>query len=246
MSPVAIEIDKDKLRAFCSKWKITEFSFFGSVLREDFRPDSDIDVLVTYADDAGWSLWDTVKASDELSSIFERKVDLVSRRAVEDGENPFRRETILSTAVSIDDIDGVTLRSAEPVPRAQHALYDVLLAARSIVEYSRNLTLQDWAHRNVTRHASLFQLGVVGRAALHVDESTREAFPEVPWATLETLEALTYYRYVDAHSTEIWRVISDDLPPTVRALERRFDKHVDDHLSRQTFRLKRRQRAVPP
>lgn len=225
MSPVAIEIDRDELRGFCSKWKVTELLFFGSVLREDFRPDSDIDVLVTYADDAAWSLWDTVTASDELSAIFGRKVDLISRQAVERGENPFRREAILSTAVSIDDIDGFTLRTAEPVPRAQHALYDILLAARSIIEYSQNLTPQDWSCRLVTRDASLFQLGVVGRAALRVDESTRECLPDVPWATLATLEGLTYYRYVDTHIAEIWRVISDDLPLTVRALEARFGEN---------------------
>ena len=47
-----IAISRKKITDFCQRWKITEFAFFGSVLRDDFRPDSDIDVLVTFAPDA--------------------------------------------------------------------------------------------------------------------------------------------------------------------------------------------------
>ncbi len=89
---VCIEIDKEKIAAFCRKWKITEFSLFGSVLRDDFRPDSDIDVLVTFAEDAPWSLFDLVKMEDELKEMFGRDVDFVEKKAL---HNPFRRYHIL-------------------------------------------------------------------------------------------------------------------------------------------------------
>lgn len=79
---------------FCRKWRIKEFALFGSVLRDDFRPDSDIDVLVTFEDDAGWSLWDLVDIQDELKALFGREVDLVEKRAL---RNPFRKREILST-----------------------------------------------------------------------------------------------------------------------------------------------------
>src|SRR3990172_6281743 len=77
----------DKLADFCRRWKIMEFALFGSVLRDDFRPDSDIDVLVTFAPDAGWSLFDHVTMQEELKVIFGRKGDLVSRRGVERSQN---------------------------------------------------------------------------------------------------------------------------------------------------------------
>jgi len=96
-----IPIDREKLADFCRRWKITEFALFGSVLREDFRPDSDVDVLVTFAPDAEWSLFDDVDMEEELSVIFGRKVDLVSRRAVERSDNWIRRKAILSTAEPI-------------------------------------------------------------------------------------------------------------------------------------------------
>jgi len=93
-----IPIDRKKVADFCRRCKITEFALFGSVLRDDFRPDSDVDVLVTFAPDAEWSLFDDVDMEEELSAIFGRKVDLVSRRAVERSDNWIRRKAILSTA----------------------------------------------------------------------------------------------------------------------------------------------------
>ncbi|RPH96005.1 nucleotidyltransferase [candidate division KSB1 bacterium] len=93
-----IPIDYDKIKAFCEKWKITEFSLFGSVLTDEFRPDSDVDVLVTFAENAEWSLFDLVHMEDELKVIFERDVDLVLRKTVERSENYIRRRDILSTA----------------------------------------------------------------------------------------------------------------------------------------------------
>jgi len=93
-----IKIPKEKIADFCRRWKIVELSLFGSVLRENFRPDSDVDVLVTFAADAEWGLFDHVAMEEELSSIFGRKVDLISRRAVERSDNWIRRKAILGTA----------------------------------------------------------------------------------------------------------------------------------------------------
>jgi len=80
---------------------MTEFSLFGSVLREDFRADSDVDVLVSFAPDTHWTLFDLVHMEDELQEIFGRRVDLVIRESVERSENPIRRRSILSTAQRI-------------------------------------------------------------------------------------------------------------------------------------------------
>lgn len=89
-----IEVPKDQIAAFCHRWKVEELSLFGSVLREDFGPDSDVDVLVTFAEDADWSLYDWVDMIEELKVIFGRDVDLVSKRGL---RNPFRRHAILTT-----------------------------------------------------------------------------------------------------------------------------------------------------
>jgi predicted nucleotidyltransferase len=90
--------DQRQLADFCRRWKIVELALFGSVLRDDFRPDSDVDVLVTFSPDAEWTLLDHASMQQELSEIFHRRVDLLSRRGVERSHNPLRRQAILSSA----------------------------------------------------------------------------------------------------------------------------------------------------
>jgi predicted nucleotidyltransferase len=89
-----IDIPMEKIKEFCRKWKIRQFSLFGSVLREDFGPDSDVDVLVSFHPDSTWDLLDLVDMRDELMSLFGREVDLVEEEGL---RNPFRRSHILST-----------------------------------------------------------------------------------------------------------------------------------------------------
>jgi predicted nucleotidyltransferase len=102
MPHIAIDYDKEKLSDFCQRWKITEFSLFGSVVRDDFGPESDVDVLVTFSPDARRSLFDMVHMNDELVEIFGRDVDLLTRRAVERSLNPIRKTSILNSAVMLD------------------------------------------------------------------------------------------------------------------------------------------------
>ena len=95
---IGIKIPINKIEAFCKQWDIAEMSLFGSVLRRNFTSASDIDVLVSFADGARHGLFDMVRMRDELENILQRKVDLVSRRAVERSRNKIRREAILGSA----------------------------------------------------------------------------------------------------------------------------------------------------
>jgi uncharacterized protein len=88
-----ISLDEEKIKDFCRRWKISEFSLFGSVLREDFGPESDVDVLVSFAPDIPWSLFDWMDMIEELKEIFGREVDLVEKSGL---RNPFRRKEILT------------------------------------------------------------------------------------------------------------------------------------------------------
>jgi hypothetical protein len=94
MGQAKIPIPEERIRDFCRKWKIAQLSLFGSVILEDFRPDSDVDVLVTFAEDAQWSLYDWTDMIAELREIFGRDVDLLSSQSL---RNPFRRHEILKT-----------------------------------------------------------------------------------------------------------------------------------------------------
>lgn len=89
-----IEIPRDEIAEFCRRWNITELSLFGSVLGEAFGPHCDVDVLVTFAEDAEHSLFELGEMQQELEDLFGRPVDLVEEAGL---RNPFRRQTILQT-----------------------------------------------------------------------------------------------------------------------------------------------------
>ena len=92
---------EDQLQDFCLRWKIKELALFGSILRDDFSSDSDVDMLVTFQGDNTWSLLDLVQAEEELSKIVGIPVDLVERSVVEQSENWIRRDSILSRTKTI-------------------------------------------------------------------------------------------------------------------------------------------------
>lgn len=93
-----ITLTTDEIARFCSHWKIRELALFGSALRDDFRSDSDLDILVTFAPDADWGLLDHIQMQLELEKLFGRSVDLISKRALERSANWVRREEIFKTA----------------------------------------------------------------------------------------------------------------------------------------------------
>jgi len=107
---INLDIQKDEITQFCQRWKIRELALFGSVLRDDFAPDSDVDVLVTFTEDARWGLLEHIQMQNELQIIVHRKVDLISKRAVERSQNWIRRQAILNSAQVVF-----------PLPEGSHA-----------------------------------------------------------------------------------------------------------------------------
>jgi hypothetical protein len=93
-----ITLPTKALAEYCCRWKVTELDLFGSVLRDDFGPNSDVDVLVSFDAHARPTLMDIIRMEEELSELLGRKADLVERQAVEQSENYIRRRHILSTA----------------------------------------------------------------------------------------------------------------------------------------------------
>jgi predicted nucleotidyltransferase len=98
MSAIQMSVSPKKVATFCKRWKVAEFALFGSVVRNDFSSNSDIDALVSFAPQSNWSLFDHIRMKQELKEIFGREVDLVTRRALEQSRNALLRSEILSTA----------------------------------------------------------------------------------------------------------------------------------------------------
>jgi hypothetical protein len=97
----SIEVPDAEVGAFCRKWKISEMALFGSVLRDDFGPESDIDVLVRFERPIMWGLLDVAHMEKELSEVLGRKVDLIDWLGVEESPNYIRRKSILGSARTV-------------------------------------------------------------------------------------------------------------------------------------------------
>jgi hypothetical protein len=96
-----LHVTHEQIAAFCLKWQIVRLELFGSVLRDDFDEESDIDVLVTFAADAKWRFADLIDMEDALKAMFCRDVDLVERPLVEQSPNWIRRRAILESATPV-------------------------------------------------------------------------------------------------------------------------------------------------
>ncbi|MGH9325450.1 MAG: nucleotidyltransferase family protein [Terriglobia bacterium] len=96
-----LEISRDKIAAFCLRHSIRELSLFGSVLREDFRPESDVDVLVEFEPETHYGLFALAGMQTELEEILGRRVDLVEKSAIENSRNYIRRKAILNSVETV-------------------------------------------------------------------------------------------------------------------------------------------------
>jgi len=96
-----IDLPIDAIAEFCERWQIVELALFGSVLRDDFHPNSDVDVLISFSEQAKTTLFDLVRMQVELVTIFQREVDLVLKDGIEASRNHLRKQEILSSAIVV-------------------------------------------------------------------------------------------------------------------------------------------------
>lgn len=89
---------RQKLDDFCKRWQVVELFVFGSATRDDFSDQSDIDLLVSFAETSDWGLFEHIQMKHELKELFGRDVDLITQRSLRQSRNQLLREEILSTA----------------------------------------------------------------------------------------------------------------------------------------------------
>ncbi|MDE2796860.1 MAG: nucleotidyltransferase family protein [Gemmatimonadota bacterium] len=93
-----IGVPMSAIKAFCDRWEVGELALFGSVLRDDFRANSDVDVLVRFKSKRTPGLFGIARMERELADLMARRVDLVNRAAIEGSRNYIRRKAILDSA----------------------------------------------------------------------------------------------------------------------------------------------------
>ena len=174
-----LSVPEDTIRAFCRKWSLRTFRFYGSIMRDDFRPDSDVDVMIEFSPDAKISFFDLSIMQEELEAIFCRKVDLADRRSVDQSENYIRRKGMLS--------------GKPPLLRQMSYLLDMLLCARAIERIAGDNQPEIIDSDEMSFHALSFNVRWLSVSAGRVDVPTREKLPDIPWDILMS----TYQMFED-------------------------------------------------
>lgn len=98
MSIQNLDLPMAQIKELCDRWQIVEFALFGSVLRDDFQPTSDIDVLITFAPSAHKGLLTLARIKRELEDLLGRDVDILTKKSIEQSQNTTRSHNILSSA----------------------------------------------------------------------------------------------------------------------------------------------------
>jgi predicted nucleotidyltransferase/uncharacterized protein with HEPN domain len=207
----SFELPRAEVDAFCRKWKIERLELFGSAARGELRPDSDIDFLVTWDDDAHWSLFDHAAMEHELGDLLGRKVDLVDRENLEKSSNHAIRDNILH-GVKPDPPPGGTWRDVAVLIK----LRDAAVRAESVV---RELDAASFAADEMTRSVVMLQLIRIGAATERLSDALRAAHPEIAWEELRALSALGSQMPDEWDLDYVWFSASQRVPTWLEQLD---------------------------
>lgn len=179
---------------------IQSLALFGSVARNEARPDSDVDILVEFTADAHVGLFEFVRLQRLLSDILGAPVDL----ATPDALRKELREQILAEAIHL----AWKLR-----------ITDILDAIAAIREYTMGMEYEEFAHDRKTVDAVLRSLMIIGEAVNHVPEEVTQRYPEIPWAEMSGMRNVVVHIYFGVNLQIIWDTIRRNLPLLIESLE---------------------------
>ena len=91
-----LTVTPEELSDFCQRWQVSELALFGSVLRDDFSANSDVDILVSFTPNHSWGL-EFIQMREELATLFKRPVDLLTYQSLISSHNSLRRQVILDS-----------------------------------------------------------------------------------------------------------------------------------------------------
>jgi uncharacterized protein with HEPN domain/predicted nucleotidyltransferase len=218
-----LKVSLAEIASFCDRWQISEFSLFGSVLREDFRPDSDIDVLVTFAPDSSWNFFEILQAKQELETLLGREVDLTQKKGL---VNPFSREEILKTYRVIyppEPANSLEITKADKMNqdnvRNAAAILDIVQAINRIQRFTNSFDFEDYLDNDLVQNAVERNFEIIGEAVRRITPEFREAHPEVDWSGAVGLRNVIIHQYDRIDNETIWQIVTTVLPPLLPQLK---------------------------
>ena len=226
---VRMEIPKDAISAFCQRNRIRRMALFGSVLRDDFGPESDVDVLVEFEPEVrlGWEFFDV---SEELGRILGRKADMHTFEAIESKQNWLLRAEILGSAEMLyergpgyeswpQEGRDKPLKTGGKRRDDRVSLLDMLICARKAVDSFGEVSREDLEGDWIKELALTRAVEVIGEAANRVSPTTRERHPQVPWGKIIGARNLLAHAYDEVDLDKLCDIVRNHLRPLISQLE---------------------------
>lgn len=231
-----LTVSYSQISIFCERWRFQELGLFGSVVRDDFGPDSDVDVLAVHEPDVKRSLSHIVGVQDELAEMFGRAVDVVEKRSL---KNPFSKREILRSyriIYPIESANFVALAEADPVAlekvRNDSALFQMAQSAQESCDFIVGANYEGFLADSMLQGAMAYQLGSLGRAAGRLSEGFRQTHVTIDWHKIMAWESVVAYKPgvpVDLH--RVWEISTGQIPPLNAQLKKIMPPLPDDEIT---------------
>lgn len=210
----------EAIRAYCKQRPIKRLSLFGSALRTDFGPDSDIDLLIEYAPEAKIDAYAILRQQADLCSLIGRHVDLGTPQSL----SPYIRDEVIDSAEPLYDVDGIHPGRRKPMPKKPDKdrlrLLDMRDAAEDAIDIASGYTRVDIEKIKMLQLALVKAVEIIGEAARHVSEETRALAPDIDWGQIVGMRNNLVHAYWKVDYDALWDVISNKLPPLITELNR--------------------------
>jgi uncharacterized protein with HEPN domain/predicted nucleotidyltransferase len=226
MVVASLPITDEQLADYCRRHGIRRLALFGSVLRDDFGPGSDVDVLVDF-EPGDRSFRALLEAKGELSALLGgRKVDLIQRSSL----NRWVRARVFAEEEVIYDRDGdkphggpdgmARVRRRPSVNERDELSFGHMLDnARRAIAIAADADRARFEDEEMLRLALTHLVQIVGESARKVSPEGRAAHPEIPWQQIVGMRTILVHNDADVHEPKVWEMVVEDLPPLVTALE---------------------------
>jgi len=208
----------EAIRAYCKQRPIKRLSLFGSALRADFGPDSDIDMLIEYAPEAEIDAYAILRQQADLCELIGRPVDLGTPQSL----SPYIREEVIESAEPLYDVDGIYPSRRKPMPKKPDKDRLRLLDMRDAAEKARRIatgrTRADLDSDEMLGLALVKAVEIIGEAARHVSEETKALAPDFDWRDIVGMRNNLVRAYRKINYDALWDVITYRLPPLISEL----------------------------
>ncbi len=224
-----IGISNPKLTEFCQKWHIKELAVFGSMLRNDFRIDSDLDFVASFTSEQDWGFFlvNYLAMETELSQLTGRKVDILDKKALETHNNWLFKKRVIESAeliydsanVFADNIkDNCEYHIMSKVNRDEVTIIDIHNFAQEIVDFTEDLTKEDFINNKLVQKAIFHNITLIGEATRRLSLEFRNQYSAIPYQAIIGMRNNLVHEYHKVDLEQVWLVVSTEIPELINKI----------------------------